>query len=536
MNKPKVVGIDLGTTYSCVGVIQNGKCEIISNDLGERTTPSVVGFIDGERYVGKYPKDQMHDFPLHVITCAKRLIGRKFVDPNVQKDIEHLPFKIVSKDGNAAIEVKVDGKTKIYTPEEISAMVLLDLKQTAVSFLGGESNDTVGAVITIPAYFNDSERQATIDAAKIAGLNVLRIINEPTAAALAYGYKQKWKEGIILVYDLGGGTFDVSLIKITNNTCEVLAVDGDDHLGGEDFDNLLVKHCIAVFLKLHKIDISNNDRAISRLKAACEEAKRLLSNKEFATIEIDELFGNIDFKYQITQARFNELCKELVEKTLGPVKNVLEIAKLEKKDITNVLLVGGSTRIPYIRKRLFEFFDQKNLNFDINPDEAVANGATLLAAHLSKQFDTSIQNIRLLDVIPRSLGIRTIDGSIMNIFSVVIKRFTQFPCEITEEFEAISSRAGIKVYEGEDPAADKNRLLGSFTLRNIAPAPVGRPKLDVIFKIDENCILTVTAVDKQNGNKDSIEILPDKGRLPEAQIVKMIDEICSPIKMEIDEN
>uniref|UniRef100_A0A914Q0S2 Heat shock protein 70 n=1 Tax=Panagrolaimus davidi TaxID=227884 RepID=A0A914Q0S2_9BILA len=529
MYQPKAVGIDLGTTYSCVGIFRYGKCEILQNGLQERTTPSVVGFIKGQTVVGQAAKDKMRRFPKNVISCAKRLIGRKFNDPNVQNDMKILPFKIVEKDGNAAVEVQIENETKIYTPEAISAMVLLDLKKTALNFLGGFETDTVGAVITIPAYFSDSQRQATKDAARIAGLNVLAIINEPTAAALAYGYKQNWKEGILLVYDLGGGTFDVSIIKVTNGCCEVLAVGGDDHLGGEDFDNVLVNE----IKRYYGSHISDNARDLCRLKAACEKAKIELSNSEFASIEIEKFLEGDDLCWKFTQSDFNELCKDLVEKTLGHVQKALEKAKITKNDVNKVLLVGGSTRIPCIGKALSELFDQKTIFSNIDPDEAVAHGAAIWAAHLSKTFDTSIQNIRLLDVIPRSLGIKINDGS----FSVIIERYTKFPCKVTKGYQtAVDNQTGAVfiVYEGEEPVAENNKLLGKFTLTNVAPAPAGEAKFDLTYNVDENCILTATAVDRQNGNLSSHQILPDKGRLSESQIVQMIDEICpKPLKIDL---
>uniref|UniRef100_A0A914QWT9 Heat shock protein 70 n=1 Tax=Panagrolaimus davidi TaxID=227884 RepID=A0A914QWT9_9BILA len=519
--KPKTIGIDLGTTFSCVGVIQNGKCEIITNNQGEYTTPSIVGFIDGQRTVGEWPKKRTHKYPLNVISCIKRLIGRKFDDPNVQKDITNLPFKIVSKDGNAAVEVQFKGETRVFTPEEISAFILADIKNTAVKYLGGQSSDMIDAVITIPAYFNDSQKQATIDAAKIAKINVLRLINEPTAAALAYGYSEKWKNGILLVYDLGGGTFDVSIIKVSDGCCEVLAVDGDDHLGGEDFDNILVKFCIEEFQRKHKKDISNNARAICRLKAVCEDAKRRLSKDKFAPIEVESLFDGEDLNCKITVARFNELS-----------------AKLTKNDVNNILLVGGSTRIPFIRTTLSQFFDGKNLNADINPDEAVANGATLLAANLSKSFDTSIQNIRLLDVIPRSIGecCYRDQSDYVGYFEVSIPRNTKFPCENKERNVTVDdNQTSMKfdIYEGEDELVENNKLLGVFYLNNLTRAPAGVTKADVIFKIDENGILTVTASEVGKENTNSITIHQNKGRLTENEIIKMVDEIYPPI-MEID--
>uniref|UniRef100_A0A914PLQ3 Heat shock protein 70 n=1 Tax=Panagrolaimus davidi TaxID=227884 RepID=A0A914PLQ3_9BILA len=526
MDKPKAIGIDLGTSFSCVGVTRNGKCEIIENNEGVYTTPSVVGFIDGQRTVGEWPKKRTHKYPLNVISCIKRLIGRKFDDV----DITNFPFKIVSKDGNAAVEVQFKGETRIYTPEEISAFILADIKNTAVTYLSGQSSDMIDAVITIPAYFNEAQKQATIDAAKIAKINVLRLISEPTAAALAYGYKQKWQNVNLLVYDLGGGTFDVSIIKVSDGCYKVLAVDGADHLGGEDFDNILVKYCIQEFQRNNKKDISNNARAICRLKAECEGAKRRLSKDKSASIEVESLLDGEDLNCKITVACFNELCKELIEKTLGPVKNVLKAAKLTKNDINNILLVGGSTRIPFVRTTLSEFFDSKNLNCDINPDEAIANGATLLAANLSKSFDTSIQNIRLLDVIPRSIGglAYRSDTDTKGYFPVIFERFTQLPCETTYQVHTVFKNqkyVPLDIYESEDKLVENMKLLGNFRLNNITIADAGKVVVDIFATIDENGILTVTASEVGKENRNSITIQQNKGRLTENEIIKMVDEI-----------
>jgi L1 cell adhesion molecule like protein len=523
MSTDYIIGIDFGTTYSCVAVWKNGHVEIIPNDIGMNTTPSCVSFTETERYIGQLAKDNSLRNPQNTIYDIKRLLGRKIDDPSIQNDLKHWPFTVIhNQQKQPIIAAKYREKTQNFYPEEISAMIMEKLKMFAEDYLGQK---VTKAVITVPAYFNDSQRQATSDAAKIAGLNCVRIINEPTAAALTYGLDKRCpQEKLVLIFDLGGGTLDVSLLAIENGTFEVIATSGDAHLGGEDFDNRMVTFICNEFNQLHKnCDIKTNLKALRKLKSACEKTKIALSASMRSVIDIDALHDNRDFTYTFTRSKFEELCMDLFKKCLAPVQRVLDDAQIKKEHIHEIVLVGGSTRIPYIQQQLKDFFNGKELNKSVHPDEAVAYGAAIQGSILSKIPDSITNDIILLDVTPLSLGVETAGG----IMSFIIERNTPIPCTKKDLYTTYTDNqkaVTINIFEGERHMTQYNNKLGQFDLVDITPAPRGVPQIEVTFEIDNNGILTVSAIDTMSSNKNQISIVKNKGRLNETEITRLIKD------------